>query len=293
MHLLSLHELYVGYGRGEAVVRGADLEVDGGTTVAVIGESGSGKTTLIRALVGLADVMGGEVVLEGVSVDPSSRTGIIRLRRAIQMIFQDPASSFDPRRTVGWSLREAAYLAGRPEQELEELVGRMSLSRQILDRRPGELSGGQAQRAAVARALVFKPRIIVADEPSSALDVSLQARIIRLFRSLKNDTSAMILVTHDIHVARMLADTAYVMLGGIIVEHGHARSVLSSPVHPYTRELLEAGTSSITPGIMPSVPPVFGEGCPYRARCPLADSRCAVLPDMHEHDGRMVRCHAQ
>ncbi len=230
---------------GVEALAGVDLSVGRGETLAVVGESGSGKSTLARVLVRLTPCQAGRAALEGVADDylalrPHQLTP---LRRAAQMVFQDPYASLNPRHTVGHSIAMGPIAHGVPRaralRDACELLERVRLDPRVADRYPNEFSGGQRQRIVIARALAMKPRLLIADEPVSALDVSVQAEILDLLEEIQaRDGVGMIFITHDLRVASRMADRILVMHRGRVVEAGDATRVLSAPEHPYTRELL-------------------------------------------------------
>jgi ABC-type glutathione transport system ATPase component len=225
-----------------------------------VGESGSGKTTLANCLTGLVQPSAGVVAYDGeVVVGPATHKGFPRVR-GIQIVFQDPASSLNPRRSIGAILLEIINVHGlRPKAaaraRVNELLGLVGLDHELAGRRPGRLSGGQQQRVAIARALAFEPRLIVADEIVSALDASVQAQILNLLADLREQFRlAIVLVTHDMSVARHLCDRVIVMRSGEVVEDGPADQVLLAPAHPYTRELLRS-VPRLDPGTAPPQAP--------------------------------------
>ena len=223
------------------------LTVGRGETVAVVGESGSGKSTLARLLVRLTDADHGTARLEGLGDDYLALPAhaLAPLRRAVQMVFQDPFASLNPRHTVGESIAMGPIANGTPRaQALDEaraLLARVKVDPKAADRYPNEFSGGQRQRIVIARALAMHPRLLVADEPVSALDVSVQAEILELLEEIQaRDGVGMVFITHDLRVASRMADRMLVMSKGRVVEQGDARAILTDPQHPYTRELLAA-----------------------------------------------------
>jgi ABC-type glutathione transport system ATPase component len=227
------------------IVRDVSFAIAEGEALALVGESGSGKTTVARAVVGLvrADgqlVFGPERIPLGVHRPHA-------LRREIPMVFQDPRSSLNPRMSVGAIIREAweAHPDAAPVGDLHDAVatilGQVGLPESVIDRRPGQLSGGQCQRVSIARAIALRPRILVCDEAVSALDVSVQAQILRLLLELKTTLGiALLFITHDLGVVRQIADRVAVMEQGEIVEQGPTELVFTNPAHPYTRALLDA-----------------------------------------------------
>jgi peptide/nickel transport system ATP-binding protein len=208
-----------------------DLTVPAGSVVGLVGESGSGKSTLARAAVGLVPLSGGKVTLDGAPVPT-------RGRRPLQMVFQDPYSSLDPRMTIGATVAEAVPRGTDRGAEVRRLLELVDLPDRA-DRYPAELSGGQRQRVAIARALAGRPEVLIADEITSALDVSIQGAVLNLIRDLQRTLDLTILfISHDLAVVRYVSDTIAVMYRGRIVEHGPADTVLAEPQDPYTRELL-------------------------------------------------------
>ena len=244
MSELRLEHITVRFGsrrQGLTAVDGVDLTVPAGHVVGLVGESGSGKSTLARAAVGLTPLTGGRVLLNG---EPVARRGLVARRRPLQMVFQDPYASLDPRMTAGDSIAEAigrgtARSAKRAETaRLIELVG---LPAGTADAYPSRLSGGQRQRVALARALAGQPEVIIADEITSALDVSTQGAVLNVVRGLQRQLSlSMLFISHNLAVVRYVSDIIAVMYSGRIVECGPADEVLANPRHSYTRSLLSA-----------------------------------------------------
>ena len=225
---------------------GVTLEVPRGQSLAIVGESGSGKTTLSRQLLGLSRPTTGEVSFDGRLVDPRT-DDLVWLRRRTGLVFQDPYSSFNPRRTIGDSVTEsldaAAQVCGREEQleMARAMLVRVGLPADAVDRLPRAFSGGQRQRIAIARALIHRPELLVGDEPVSALDVLVRARVLELLAQLRAELGlTMITITHDLSIVPQLAERTVVMSNGVIVEDGPTEQVLTQPEHPYTRELLAA-----------------------------------------------------
>ncbi|MDQ1041238.1 peptide/nickel transport system ATP-binding protein [Streptomyces sp. V3I8] len=227
---------------GATAVDGIDLVVPAGSTVGLVGESGSGKSTLARAAVGLVPLAGGRITLGGLPV-PRGGRGV---PPPVQMVFQDPYSSLDPRMPVGDSVAEGLPKADRGKraaraQEVERLLRQVGLAPELARRRPADLSGGQRQRVALARALAARPEVVIADEITSALDVSVQGAVLNLVRELQRTTkSSMLFISHNLAVVRYVSDYIAVMRQGRIVEQGLAEEVLGAPRHAYTRELFAA-----------------------------------------------------
>ncbi|WOF22348.1 ABC transporter ATP-binding protein [Microbacterium betulae] len=243
--LLSVRGLSKRFGRTVAV-DDASFDVVRGTTFALVGESGSGKTTLARTVLGLASPTAGEVRFDGVETTAQRGEGLRELRRRIQLVPQNPYSSFDPRIPIRRAIAEPleVFRVGtrrERSERVDELLEQVALPRSFGGRRPGELSGGQLQRAAIARAIALRPELLVCDEPVSALDVSVQAQILDLLRTLQGDTGlAYLFITHDLGVVAEIADDVAVMGGGRIVEQGPIRRVFGQPNDPLTRDLLAA-----------------------------------------------------
>ena len=226
-------------------VRGVDLRVRRGETLGLVGESGSGKSTVARCVARLTDADGGRVMLGDIDLRPLSRRELRPLRKRVQMIFQDPYSSLNPRRTVGRLIAEGPMVHGTPQRDAlaraRELLDLVGLGAHVAERYPEEFSGGQRQRIGIARALALDPQLLVADEPVSALDVSVQAQVLRLLADIRSRLDlSMLFITHDLRVAAQVCDTIAVMRHGEIVETGPTARIFSDPQHPYTRELLAA-----------------------------------------------------
>jgi len=289
----------------------ADVSFDlaPGETLGVVGESGCGKSTLGRSILRLIEPTEGRVVLDGRDITALTGEELRRTRRDMQIVFQDPVSSLDPRMTVADIIAEPLTVfepglnrAGRHARVLE-IMDRVGLAAAMVNRYAHEFSGGQAQRIGIARAIVAKPRLVVCDEPVSALDVSIQAQIINLLIELKRTLGlTLIFISHDLSVVRHISDRILVLYLGRVVETGARDAVFGAPRHPYTRALLAAALVpdpssaardlAVPGGEVPSPinPP---SGCPFRTRCPLAEGRCAgERPVLRElQDGRRVACH--
>lgn len=280
----------LGRARDVWAVRDATLSVSKGETVGVVGESGCGKSTLGRMMMGLDVPTTGKMEFDGCDLSQMPGAERRRLARRMQMVFQDPFGSLDPRRSVGAQIADGLRIhnivpSEDVTSEVARLIEQVGLSTDAVRRRPHEFSGGQRQRIAVARALATRPDFIVADEPVSALDVSIQAQVVNLLMDLRRDLDlAMLFISHDLHVVRHLCNRIVVMYLGRIVEEGPADKVFGTPAHPYTRALLESTPSlhpraatlrdRVLPGELPSPmnPP---SGCPFRTRCPVAEAACA------------------
>ena len=287
-------------------VREVDLVVGRGEAVGVVGESGCGKSTLGRMLLHLLPPSSGRVFFDGRALDelpPATRRG---LRARMQMIFQDPYGSLDPRRPAGDQIADGILihkLADRAtaQARVAELLRRVGLDPAHAGRLPHEFSGGQRQRIAIARALATEPDFVVADEPVSALDVSVQAQIIALMAELRSAFGlALLFISHDLHVVRHLCERVVVMYLGRVVEEGNAAEIFRAPAHPYTRALIAATPSiharkhaadDVLKGELPS-PAAPPSGCVFRTRCPHAIAACAEsVPPLRElAPGRRVAC---
>lgn len=264
-----------------------DLHVRGGETLGVVGESGSGKSTLARCIVRLYEPDSGSVDFEGTDVLAAGPAELRTLRRSIQMIYQDPYTSLNPRLRVGSAIAEPALVHGLIEKGDEdryaaELLERVGLRPETAQRYPHEFSGGQRQRIAIARSLAVKPRLLIADEAVSALDVSIQAQLLALLEEIRRDLGlTMIFISHQLSVISRLADRVAIMYLGRIVETGRTADVFSNPRHPYTQMLLEAhprldGSRVPKPRVKSEMPSPYAvpEGCRFHTRCPLAEDIC-------------------
>jgi oligopeptide/dipeptide ABC transporter ATP-binding protein len=296
-------------GRPTRVVRAlADvtLTVNRGETLAVVGESGCGKSTLARALVRLIALDGGQIDYAGQDVRTLTGGALRRYNRRVQMVFQDPYGSLNPRMTVGETLAEAlrVHRMVPPEKvsaRIAELLDLVRLPASAAARMPHEFSGGQRQRIAIARALSVEPELLIADEIVSALDVSVQAQILNLLLDMQERLGlAMLFVSHDLRVVRHLAHHVAVMYLGRVVEFGPAERVFAAPRHPYTQALLRAAptlepgrrsTQSALRGELPS-PMQDVAGCPFHPRCPSAFDRCRTeAPRQYVEHGHGAVCH--
>lgn len=305
--LLSFDRVSLAYG-GLPVVHDASLELDAGGTLGVVGESGSGKTSLAKAAVGLLRPAAGVVRFDGRDLGRLGRREAKAFRRDAQLVFQEAVAALSPRLSVRSLLAEPLRIhgldpaAGWPA--VLELVRRVGLPESALERYPHQLSGGQARRVGIARALVLRPRLLVADEPTAGLDPSVQGDILNLLADLRGEFGLTVLmVSHHLDMVRVTADRVLVLYLGRVMETGPAAAALTRPAHPYTRALLDA-VPRLGPGIGLGrrAPPLAGEvpsplnpppGCVFHPRCPNADARCrAEVPaERPLPGGRRVACH--
>lgn len=247
--LLEASELVVRYRSGRRVIAaldGVSLDVHAGETMGVVGESGSGKSTLARAILGLAPVASGRVRFLGQDVTHLRFRKRRELYRSVQLVFQDPYSSLNPSRTIGETLAEPLRAQGQRDraairERVGELLERVELPAEAMERYPGDFSGGQRQRIAIVRALVLSPRLVICDEAVSALDLSVQAQILNLLRSLQSASGlSYLFISHDLDVVRHMCDRVVVLYRGSVVESGFTAEVTRAPAHPYTAALLDA-----------------------------------------------------
>jgi peptide/nickel transport system ATP-binding protein len=304
MTLLEVESLHVEYERKGLppvpAVAGVDLEVDRGQIVALVGESGCGKSTLARAVVGLLSPKLGEVRFDGQPVRAVSRGARSPDQVRLQMIFQDPYSSLNPRRRIDAQLLDGQRGLRNTGTRVEpgELLERVGLPAAIGERYPHEFSGGQRQRIAIARALAAEPTLIVADEPVTSLDASSQAQVTNLLASLCRETDmALLFISHDLALVRHVADIVTVMYLGRVVEYGPTEQLWEAPMHPYTQALIAAvpvadGNRRLPealPGEVPDPARPPG-GCRFRLRCPHAFARCSDDPPLFERGERAAAC---
>ena len=295
--------------RGHATVKalnGVSFTLQAGRTLAVVGESGCGKSTLARQLTLIEPPTAGALRIDGVDAATADRPTLGKLRQRVQMVFQNPYASLNPRKSIAAALEEPLLIntaLSKPQrrERVAQMLDRVGLRPEHAQRYPHMFSGGQRQRVAVARAMMLSPGIVVADEPTSALDVSIQAQILNLFMDLQEATStAYVFISHNLAVVEHVAHDVMVMYFGAAVEQGPKAAVLGTPLHPYTRALLAAvpvlraadrKPAVALVGEMPSplAPPT---GCAFHTRCPLAVARCrAETPALRDVGGRRVACH--
>lgn len=280
-------------------VNGVSFHLNAGETLGVVGESGCGKSTLARTIIGLVKAKSGSIKFDGQELVGASEKLMYDIRQDMQMIFQDPLASLNPRMTVGSIIAEPLR-THHPElskqqvmAEVKAIMDKVGLLPNVINRYPHEFSGGQCQRIGIARALILKPKLIICDEPVSALDVSIQAQVINLLQDIQQEMGlALIFIAHDLSVVKHISDRVMVMYLGNAVELGHDKNVYANPTHPYTQALMSAvplpdperernKTIQLLEGDLPSPinPP---SGCVFRTRCPIADEGCAVTKPVLE-----------
>jgi len=306
--LTKHYQISRGFGPASVVqaLTEVSFTLDAGETLAIVGESGCGKSTLARCVAGLVEATSGTLALSGEPAADLLKRDRMRFHRSIQMVFQDPYASVNPRRKVGDTVADGLrlhHIVPRAQRRAKvlELLGRVGLAAEHMARYPHELSGGQRQRVAIARALAVDPSVIVCDEPVSALDVSVQAQVMNLLADVQRERNvAYLFISHDLALVQHIAHRIAVMYLGQIVEIGSAAAFKRRLTHPYSQSLFAAaprigGTREAL------VPPLEGEmpspidppsGCRFHTRCPHAVPRCAAeAPALRDVDGRLVRCH--
>ncbi len=305
--LLEIEDVHVRFGRVRAVDGVTFVLPEGPFGLGLVGESGSGKTTIGRAVMRLVPIERGAIRFDGTEVTGLGRRGLRGFRRAVQIVFQDPDSTLDPRVRIGPAVGEALRVhrivpRGAVDERVGQLLSEVGLEPEHARRYPHQLSGGQRQRVAIARALAVEPRALVLDEPTSALDVTVQARILRLIGRLREERRlAYLLISHNLAVVEELCEETAVLYLGKIVERGPTPALLSNPGHPYTVALRSAVPEIdlaarrervIVPGL-PADPADPPPGCPFHPRCPLAVDRCrSEVPALREvAPDRLVACH--
>lgn len=301
--VLSVCGLSAGYPRGGMVLHDISFELAAGAALGVVGESGCGKTTLARVLAGLLPPGAGEITCAGRPLTRQTSAARRAAAQRLQLVFQDPLAALNPRQTAAASLAEPLQIhqpdlpAAARTARVAEWLARIGLPG-VGNRYPHELSGGQCQRLAIARALLLEPRVLVCDEPVSALDVSIQAQILALLAELQQATDlALLFIAHDLAVVRRLCREVLVLYAGRIVESGPTDAVFTTPRHPYTRALLAAvpRADGQPPTGLPGAPPPADAdppGCPFAPRCHFAVERCKLeRPKLRTLGAQRVACH--
>lgn len=305
--ILNLKNVAVEYDRHGLKVRavaGVDLTLNSGEILGLVGESGCGKSTLGKAIVGILSPITGEIVFDGQKVKKLTRGKRPEHFRNLQMVFQDPYGSLNPRRKIGSQIADGLIVAGMNKKlallKAEDLLEKVGLPRNAVGRFPHQFSGGQRQRISIARALAASPTAIIADEPISALDTSSQAQVANLLVSLVDEFDmGMVFISHDLSIVRRISDRVAVMYLGKIVEVGTVDQIWNNPSHPYTRALISAiphadGTSFMPKDLPGDVPNPMSppSGCRFHPRCPLAKPECSSNePELRRlADGRDVSC---
>ena len=303
------YEVSRGLFKGHALVRalnGVSFELEAGKTLAVVGESGCGKSTLARALTLIEEPSSGSLQIAGTEVKGASKAERKQLRRDVQMVFQSPYASLNPRQKIGDQLAEPLLIntslsKAERRDKVQRMMEQVGLRPEHYQRYPHMFSGGQRQRIALARAMMLQPKVLVADEPTSALDVSIQAQVLNLFMDLQKEfNTAYVFISHNLAVVRHVADHVLVMYLGRPVEMGPKEDIYEKPLHPYTQALLSA-TPAIHPDPLKPKIRIAGElpnplnppaGCAFHKRCPHATERCAKeVPGLRQVSSRQVACH--
>lgn len=308
-NLKKYYEVSKGFMKGSATLKaldGVSFGLKAGQTIAVVGESGCGKSTLAKQIMHIETPTSGRILIDNMDVAKLSKTNLKKFRQKIQLVFQNPYGSLNPRKKVGQIIEEPLIINTKlskeeRKKEAEEALVKVGLRKSHYRRYPHMFSGGQRQRIAIARALMLHPKVIIADEPVSALDVSIQAQILNLMMDLQDEMKlAYLFISHDLSVVHHIADEVIVMYLGKVVEHATKNDLYKGALHPYTKALL-ASTPHTDPsqrsqrmlisGELPSPlnPPT---GCSFHTRCPHATNRCKMEePKLREIDKRHVACH--
>ena len=308
-NLTRHYEVSRGLFKGSALVRalnGVSFELEAGKTLAVVGESGCGKSTLARALTLIEAPTSGSLQIAGQEVAGADKAQRKQLRKDVQMVFQSPYASLNPRQKIGDQLAEPLLIntqlsASERREKVQAMMQQVGLRPEHYQRYPHMFSGGQRQRIALARAMMLQPKVLVADEPTSALDVSIQAQVLNLFMDLQQEfNTAYVFISHNLAVVRHVADQVLVMYLGKPVEMGPKAALYERPLHPYTRALLSA-TPTLHPDPLKPKIKIVGElpnpldppsGCAFHQRCPYANERCRQEePALRLLDSRQVACH--
>ncbi|MBK0061183.1 peptide ABC transporter ATP-binding protein [Pseudomonas machongensis] len=303
------YEVSRGLFKGHALVRalnGVSFELEAGKTLAVVGESGCGKSTLARALTLIEEPSSGSLQIAGTEVNGADKAQRKQLRRDVQMVFQSPYASLNPRQKIGDQLAEPLLIntsLSKTERrdKVQKMMQQVGLRPEHYQRYPHMFSGGQRQRIALARAMMLQPKVLVADEPTSALDVSIQAQVLNLFMDLQKEfNTAYVFISHNLAVVRHVADQVLVMYLGRPAEMGPKEDIYDKPLHPYTQALLSA-TPAIHPDPLKPKIRIAGElpnplnppdGCAFHKRCPYATERCGKeIPAFRQVGTRQVACH--
>ncbi|HIJ60186.1 MAG TPA: dipeptide ABC transporter ATP-binding protein [Nitrospirae bacterium] len=287
-------------------VDGISINIKSNKVFALVGESGCGKSTVARLLIRLLEPSEGMILYKSHDLKTLNDKEIMNFRRSVQMVFQDPFASLNPRMRIGDILEEPLLVhkigtKSERKDKVAELLMKVGLSSDVINRYPHEFSGGQRQRICIARALTLSPEMIIADEPLSALDVSIQAQIINLFQELKREYSlSMLFISHDLNVVHYLSDEVGVMYLGRIVEQGDTSELYNNPLHPYSRLLISStprlkgrGREKKTTVIYDVPSPInIPQGCSFHPRCPDIFEPCKSLqPEMVNYKGRLISCH--
>ncbi len=309
MMLLDIRGLRTYFYTRRGVVRAVDdvtLTLDGGEFVSIVGESGCGKSTLAYSIIRLIDqpgkIVGGQIIFDGRDLLSLSEDEMRKIRgKDIGMIFQDPMTSLDPLEKIGDQIAETIMEHSRLSKKealqiAAEMLEKVGLPADRVNYYPHQLSGGQRQRVMIAMAVSLNPKLLIADEPTTALDVIVQEKIMDLLDEMKKEGRAIVLITHDFALASERSDKIAVMYAGWLVEFGRAEDVAKEPLHPYSRGLIDSVPDvwvdrEIKP--LPGFPPDLvnpPEGCRFRPRCPLADEKCREEPPAFDLDGRIVKC---
>lgn len=302
MTLLAVSNLKTSFGKID-VLTGVSFDVEEGETYALVGESGSGKTTLIRAIAGLAPAQKGSILFQGKNIRGLSDRNFRPFRQDISLMFQDPVGSLSPRLTVGGLITEPYQIQGMKDRDLHAEANRLlemvGLPTDMANRYPFQLSGGQARRVGVARALALEPKLLLADEPTAGLDVSVQGELLNLLNDLRERFGlSMLIITHNLNIVRHVSDRMGIMYLGRLVEEGTTEEVFHHSKHPYTRALLSASPqpdprAKIDRIILHGDPPSLlnrPSGCEFRSRCPFASEICKETPEWREINGHSIRC---
>ncbi len=288
-------------------VEDVSFSIDQNSVFALVGESGCGKSTVARLILRLIPLTEGRILFKSQDITDMQNKELLPFRRAVQIIFQDPFASLNPRMKIAEILSEPLIVhrifSSKKErtEKIIDILSQVGLSSEVLNRYPHEFSGGQRQRICIARALTLSPELIIADEPLSALDVSIQAQIINLFKELMREYKlSLLFISHDLNVVKYLSNRIAIMYLGRILELGDTDTIFNKPLHPYTNLLLSAApnihrsnrdTVSFEAGEMPS-PVSIPKGCPFNPRCQSAFEPCTqYIPEMIDYEGRQIACH--